>query len=175
MIFPSKFMAGPVLMVLSTSISEYKVQEWFAVISYENPTHVGMLSALAQIMLQIELSRLLSYVRITSVISVVCTLYTWYLVLSNWMKLSSCDPQFFRTKFNHNKLKVWYRRKIRLCNILLFGPVVVVVVVVVVVEVVVTEQVFRSPLMWLLRPCRTAFEDLHQQPVAFLVKNLAVG
>ena len=110
-----------------------------------------MLSALAQIMLQMELSRLLLHVSITSVISVDCTLYMWYLVMSSWMKLPSCDPQFFRTKFNHKK----YRRKIRQSNVLLLGPVVLVVVVVVVVvvevvvvlDVVVTEQVFRSPLM----------------------------
>ena len=96
--------------------------------------------------------------------------------------MSSCDPQFFRTKFNNNKYNpgAKFVSALSAINVLLLGPVVVVVVVVVVVEVVVldvvvTEQVFRSPLMTLPRPCRTALEDLHQHPVALLVKYLAVG
>ena len=68
------FMAGPALMLLSTSTSEYNVQEWLVETSLENPIHEGVLSCLEQIMLQIELSRSSSSRKITLGISVVFTL-----------------------------------------------------------------------------------------------------
>ena len=68
------FMAGPTLMLLKNSTSEYKVQVCWVVMSLENPTHVEELSFFEQIALQMELSRISLSIRITLGTSVVTTL-----------------------------------------------------------------------------------------------------
>ena len=69
-----KFMAGPTLMLLKNSTSEYKVQVCRVVMSLENPIHVEELSLFEQMALQIELSRISLSIRITLGTSVVTTL-----------------------------------------------------------------------------------------------------
>ena len=99
------FMAGPMLLLLTTSTSEYKVQAWFVEMSLENPIHEEELSVLEQIELQIELSRLPSSMRITLGTSVVCTLDISYFVRSRGINLSTSAPQFFRTKHAWNLMR----------------------------------------------------------------------
>ena len=92
------FLTGPILMLLSTLTSVYKVQLWSFETSLKNPIHEGVLTLCEQIMLQMELSRLSSSNMITLGTSVVSTLYISYFVKSSGTNLSSCVPQFFITE-----------------------------------------------------------------------------